>query len=484
MPPNILLVVLDSVRAQNTSLHGYTRDTTPFISEFGDGEIVYNQARAPSVASLPSHVSIFTGLHTEEHGFGNDDHRRYKLAKNTTIWEKLKNKYKYNTGVFSTNPYLTVAPVGIKSKFDTVVSSPQPPYENALDPRDYHDSNDGIDIRKWIIDLISSGKPIRSILNGVSIKRNAENKQNRLPSRFQPIELPTAFLNWIDNIDNQPWASCVNLMDAHTPYAPSVDYDKWSSKNNWVFQNEIEHFRWQFTGGEYDIKNLERLENLYDGAILEADDKVKSIVTGLKNRNILDNTLVIITSDHGEGFGEKSNIRPNQYAVGHTVGIHESQLHVPLVVHLPKNININSKKINELASLTEFPSVVTSVIKGKDHPEKEFITKKGPIASQPAIGKEDRDLAKSYGTDIDGVSGRMRAAYQKESDNIYKYISWENHYKKINIKKDEVVSDGESEAKMKIIDEFNNMDIKDVKIEKFTEIDEATEDRLSELGYI
>lgn len=65
--PNILVIILDAVRARNCSLYGYHRETTPFLEEFADRSIVFTQARAPSVASLPSHASMFTGLHTWEY---------------------------------------------------------------------------------------------------------------------------------------------------------------------------------------------------------------------------------------------------------------------------------------------------------------------------------------------------------------------------------------------------------------------------------
>jgi len=65
--PNVLLIVLDSVRAKNTSLHGYGRETTLFLEEFAEQSTQHEQARAPPSWSLPSHVGMFTGLHVAEH---------------------------------------------------------------------------------------------------------------------------------------------------------------------------------------------------------------------------------------------------------------------------------------------------------------------------------------------------------------------------------------------------------------------------------
>ncbi len=65
---NILLLIMDSVQAKNTSLHNHVNDTTPFLSELSNSATTYNQARAPSFFSLPSHASMFSGLHAVEHG--------------------------------------------------------------------------------------------------------------------------------------------------------------------------------------------------------------------------------------------------------------------------------------------------------------------------------------------------------------------------------------------------------------------------------
>lgn len=116
--PNFLLIVLDSVRARNMSMHGYERETIPFLESFVDEATTYTQARAPGVASVPSHASLFTGLHVAEHGMRDVDRR---LTAGTTIWDELADDG-YETGVCSYNSYLTQAPIGFADAFQTVKS--------------------------------------------------------------------------------------------------------------------------------------------------------------------------------------------------------------------------------------------------------------------------------------------------------------------------------------------------------------------------
>jgi arylsulfatase len=484
MPSNILLIVLDSLRAKNTSLQDYHRDTTPFISKFADENIHFHEARSPSVASLPSHVSMFTGLHTEEHGFGNSDHRDFVLKDGVTIWEQIADEHGYETGVFSTNPYLTTLSVGLSSAFDTVTTSNQRPFPKAVDPRKYYDQGE-TEYISWIRDCIQSGMPVRSLINGVSLRFSDYRRYKTVfPEKIQSTEAPALFLNWIDSLSDCPWAACINLMDTHTPYTPSGGYDRWASKEQRRFQDKIENFRWEFVGGTHSLDKLKWLENLYDGCILEADEKVRRIISGLRQRNVLDNTLVVITGDHGEGFGERSCIRPDQPVVGHTVGIHETQLHVPLVVHTPTTLDRRTREIDALATLTGFPTVVRNTIEGTNSPEEGFIPKEKVLAAQPALSEQNLEVAKSYGVQPESVSGKLQAVYERDEDSVFKHMSWGEITKTIKITQDSIQEVPEADTRKKNRDIFEDLERKDVKIKNFTETSGSVEQRLSELGYV
>ena len=101
MQPNVLLIILDSVRARNLSLYGHLNETTPFLESFAEEATVYTNARSPSIGSRPSHASLFTGYHAAETGISGSR----KLKRGTTIWEELRDDG-YETAVFSDNPFL------------------------------------------------------------------------------------------------------------------------------------------------------------------------------------------------------------------------------------------------------------------------------------------------------------------------------------------------------------------------------------------
>jgi arylsulfatase len=483
MPPNVLLVVLDSVRADNTSLCGYHRETTPFLDSVGDDWTVFRQARAPSVASLPSHVSMFTGYHPEEHELYNDDHREYRLQPGVTIWEELEEDHGYRTGIFSENPYLTSLPVGIRSAFGTVVGKKRPPFHGAVDPRRHLEDGD-VDWPAWISDCFTSGRPVRSVLNGLSMHLATSDRHTLLPSSLQPKDFPDVFLSWVDDRPDHPWAGCINLMEAHSPYTPSKEYDRWGDSKGWRLQDEIEHFRWEYTGGRRPIAELNHLEDRYDGAILEVDRLVEKILTGLEMRDVLDETVVVVTSDHGEGFGEPSRIRPGANAVHHTFGIHESQLHVPLLVKTPEQREEGHRDDTRLASLTQFPDVVRAAVAGKAAPEDEFTSDTGVLASQLPLGERSVREAMSYGMAPKSVTGRMRAGYEQVNGTVHKHLSWKDESKTVVFDMDGGVEEApEVETERRLTELFDGLGTPKIREKHATSINSTVEERLETLGY-
>jgi arylsulfatase A-like enzyme len=161
--PNVLLVILDSVRARNTSLQGHANETTPFLSELASEATTFTQARAPSTWSLPSHVSLFTGLHPAEHRVTGRDVR---LEPGHTVWEHLRDEHGYATGVFSSNPFLCAAPVGLESAFETSVGQADLPFRDALDPREFVRGHGEEAFGRFLRGTLAWSRPLASLLKG------------------------------------------------------------------------------------------------------------------------------------------------------------------------------------------------------------------------------------------------------------------------------------------------------------------------------
>jgi len=307
---NVLFVVADSLRAANTSLLGYRRETTPFLSEFAAEATVYTQARAPSNWTVPSHVSMFTGTDAAAHEFEITE----RLTEGHTIWEELA-AAGYDTGLFSDNPFLTGHESGLDRPFETVRGTPD----------------------EWDTEYDTGGE------------------LGTWPNGFYYAD---ELLEWTDGRDG--WAACLNLMDTHRPYEPRAEYDEWSDNRVRALQEEMGYkWHWQFFAGEVSLGFASLLEAIYDGAIRQADAIFERLVAGLDARGQLDDTLVVFTADHGEGLGEPTALDEEPPAVSHRLGTHDTLFHVPLVVRAPGQRS--GRRVHDLATLTAFPDAVRAL---------------------------------------------------------------------------------------------------------------------------
>ena len=361
--PNVLLVVLDSVRAANCSLYGAARETTPYLSRLADESTVYAQARAPSNWSLPSHVSLFTGLDAHVHQVTVHD----RLRAGHTVFEALSADG-YATGLFSENGFLTGRDAGLAAPFETVVGVPD----------DYDDRYDTT--------VLDPG-----------------------PDGFYYADRALA---WSAEVDG-PWAACLNLMDAHRPFEPREAYDHWGDDRARTLQSDLPiRWEWAFYGGDRPYWQLGALESLYDGGIRQADAVLEHVLESLRSRGALDETLVVVCGDHGDGFGQPGRVPGEPPAVSHILPMHEELLHVPLVVRPPGGAT--GERVDELAALTRFPAVVHAHTRD-DPPSRGFTVDRALALKQPVTA----DLRERFERRCDPVEPYLepsRAVYENAPD--------------------------------------------------------------------
>ena len=481
---NVLLIILDSVRARNTSLHDYERQTTPFLENFAERSTWYTQARAPGVGSIQSHTSIFTGLHVEQHRLRDSSKQ---LKRGRTIWEELA-EHGYDTGVFSYNSYLTQAPIGLKDAFDVVESGDEQRlmFSDAYDPADLE--SDGVArYIEFLRAAFENDESIKSLGNGIT---HWEGLRPLLPDSLQGNSVAPdstftdSFLRWQEDSDG-PWAACVNYMGAHSPYLPDEPHDKWAGKRDHEIMDSVENDTWSFISDNTERSEREYLENLYDDCIHQVDVEVERLVTELESRRILEDTFVVITSDHGEGFGEEGQVRPvRSIAHGNTGGPEEEVLHVPLLVFQPNQTEVS--QVDRVASLTLFPDAVKKVLDGKGG-EPLFVPENGNVlASMFEFSSADRERLPEFVTEEDYTIYKhgSRVVYETTDEGrIKKYVEWNGNRSAFDCTDVHSTVKFDWSGKHTVNEVYESLRRVDVLEGSTEELSKEVEDRLEELGY-
>jgi arylsulfatase/arylsulfatase A len=441
--PNVLLVVADSLRARNVSALGYRRETTPFLESFASEATVYTQARSPSNWTVPSHVSLFTGYETVEHGL---DHTT-ALEPGHTIFEELGERG-YETGLFSDNPFLTDHECGLDGPFGHVRGSPDS-FESAY-------ATNG-SLGDW-------------------------------PNGFWYAERT---LEWVD-ARTGPWAACVNLMDTHRPYEPLEEYDRWSDDRVRALQEALGYkWHWEFLSENLSLGFLRLLESVYDGGVRQADAVFERLMAGLDEQGVLEDTLVVFCGDHGEGFGEPTVHPEEPPAVSHRIGTGDVMYHVPLVVRAPGQRS--GRVVHGLAGLTPFPDVVRAHAFGERPVDGAGFARPELFASQAPIGPMMREEATRVCGDGEPFARHARLRYRdRPGDEVDKRAAWgEAGYRSLLRGRRESTDSVEDAGP--VLEAFDAVPTVDIgtPLESFTEFEgesdtrvaEELDERLAALGY-
>lgn len=496
---NVLLVVLDAARASNLSLYGHGAETSPFLDTFADDATTYTQARAPSNWSLPSHASMFTGLDVHEH---NLQSRYDRLAPGHTVWEALRDDHGYETGVFSRNPFITTDIYGLSAGFDTIetgLSTRRYPFARALDPETVT-ARDSSLYGSFLRTAIDHDRPIRSLVNGL-VRETEKRVPSLLPSSLSPETLPEGeiyvdcFLEWVANRDR--WAACINLVDTHHPYLPVNEHELWGGQRAKAIHDSLADHRWEFYSGRRPWWECRALESLYDGCIRQADAAVERLVSGLESRALLNDTLLIITSDHGEGFGERSRVRPEFRIADHVGGVHEHLLHVPLLVRTPDDKVGNTA--DRPVSLTDLALLIESVAEGAEGDTgnnneiggQATLETDGPVVSSVDLDRQFEYPPNSYEAYAHAIpdgtfKGRATITYRETEDRIRKDVLWGNDTAAIEVMDAQNamrIGPGDRTFVRNVRRSFEDADVRRPN-ERVDDVNDAAYERLKDLGYV
>lgn len=343
--PNIVLIVLDTLRADRMSCYGYERRTTPFVDAFAEDATLFERAIVPAQWTIPSHASIFTGEYPTTH-MTSQIHDT--LGEDTVTLAQLLNEGGYRTVGFCNNPLLGVVDNALDRGFQEFYNYggavPNYPDIARARPRLFRHLNEQIThLLRSITAPFQNQFAHNNILLRVAMhplivplwQHNVNFKGNTKRSLHDVVRYLRAHRS---REDKQPLFAFVNLMETHLPYRPPARfarsfapyYEDDSEAHSFMRSYNTEHFRWMIPLTEPLSPTADRVINdLYDAETAYQDRLLRRLLKDLGQPGVRENTMVIITSDHGEGLN-------NHHFVGHSLVAYDDLVRVPLLIRYPK----------------------------------------------------------------------------------------------------------------------------------------------------
>jgi arylsulfatase A-like enzyme len=328
--PNIILIVCDTLGAKHMSLYGYHRRTTPNLDRLvtEKGCVVYNKCFSTSCWTTPAHASLFTGLYPGEHGVKED--YCYLNANFLTLADQLT-EMGYETYGISSNG-LVGHPTGLSRGFR---------YFSELE--------------RWV--LFSTPKNrMAMLLNILWGKYKASNGGRTGVLRDSTPYTLKAFAAAKQPLaDNQkPCFLFLNLMQTHHRYNPPSPFKgTWSDATFPGARHSQDFFR-HYAVNPFTKEVLRHFCDLYDEDLLFLDSQLGLFIDFLKRTTDYDNTLLIITSDHGESFGEEGH-------AGHVFSLHNPLTWVPLIIKYPAGVHGGGGSVNDITQLNDIYATICEV---------------------------------------------------------------------------------------------------------------------------
>ncbi len=325
--PNILFVVLDTVRAESLSLHGYSRETSPHLTKLASAGVRFDRARSTASWTLPSHASMFTGRWPHELSTRVDQPLDATFP---TLAEYLRD-HGYATAGFVANTFFCNQWYGLSRGFIHYEDTAVTPIE--------------------ILRSSALGKRLVKGCGGLA--------RNRPDAYFQRKDAPTInqeLLDWLQHRPkDRPFLAFLNYYDAHDPYLTPVEPVRRFGLRPSSRADLATLAGWHSTKlKKRSPHEVQLAKDCYDDCIAYLDEQLGNLFAALNQQRLLENTVVVITSDHGEEFGERERF-------GHGQSLHHEVTQVPLLIVAPARVP-KGRVVREPATLRDLPATVVELL--------------------------------------------------------------------------------------------------------------------------
>ena len=321
--PDVLLIIVDTLRSDHLSSYGYRRATSPTIDTLAAQGVLFENSFATSSYTLPSHASILTGQYPRVHQIEWDTSHRPPSPTGQNLPEVLQS-LGYRTGAFSANTFYFSREHGFGRGF--------------LRFEDFFHS---LEDRAW-----------RTAYGAIATRlfRHRLGYED-LPGRKLASDVNDETLRWIRKDADRPFFATLNYMDAHEPYLPPQPYrSKFSAT---PAPGGLLNSKWHIPR-TLTPEQLQSEIDAYDGGIAYVDAHVSRLLDDVRAMDRSRPLVVIVTSDHGEEFGEHGGFL-------HQKHLYREVIQVPLIIWAPGRV-LSGVRIKEPVSNGAIPATIMSLL--------------------------------------------------------------------------------------------------------------------------
>ncbi len=403
MSKNVLLITIDCLRVDHLGCYGYEKITSPHIDALAEKSLIFQNAFSTGPGTRQSFPGILTSTYPLMHG-------GYELLSDerTSIAQVLKKK-QYDTGGFSSNIQLSRL-YNYDKGFDTF-----------FDPLGGKSDEIKARAKLKIKSLIKPGSYLFKTL--ATLYMRLTTKQVPYPDA---IKMTDKVLTWIEK-QSSNFFSWVHYMDVHGPWMPPQMFQE-KNLSQALNKQQMQKLWTKINTNSKKISNedLRNIIALYDAEIMFVDNLLGTIFQTLEDKGLLDDTMLIITADHGEEFREHGDF-------DHLPKLYDELIHVPLIIY---DSDLESRRINSIVSLIDIAPTILDLLGFSP------IDKWQGRSLLPLVGKSDESWTNEAYSEVSHEADKLRIDLNKRKTSIrtneWKFILDEDAEKRelYNLNKD------------------------------------------------
>jgi arylsulfatase A-like enzyme len=304
---NLLLISIDTLRADHLKCYGYDKDTSPCLDQLAKEGVLFEDLTAAAPWTIPSHMSMFTSLYPSVHGVQSISSR---LGKGIPTLAQCLAQSGYVTAAFVTGPVLNHS-FGFNRGFQSY------------------------DDHTVVVPFNYAGM-----------------RKNELEHAVTNPAITSLATQWLQKHSQEKFFLFLHYWDCHNDYIAPPPFDK-KFDPRYTGKEDGRGLVWRQGDitAHGSIMDVAHLAALYDGGIAYTDEHVGKILNLLQELGLSEKTLVIVLSDHGEGFLEHRRLL-------HGNSLYEELLHVPLIMRLPGVVPAGKRIAGNVSHVDLMPTVL------------------------------------------------------------------------------------------------------------------------------